>query len=197
MRGRADGRAAHPVPRAGRYEGFDIVRGYVRWCRRAITPRWPNFRFTRAHVFNREYNPRDPVKAGEYRLPYPDGAFDFAFLTSVFTHLPPPDAAHYPAGVGRVLRPGGRALATFFLLNDGSNRLVDAGRGHFALHPADGPYRVRNRDIPEECLALDEGFVEGAARAAGLGVDRPVRYGRWCGRTDGYDYQDILILRKT
>ncbi|MBX9582873.1 MAG: class I SAM-dependent methyltransferase [Gemmataceae bacterium] len=181
---------------AGRYEGFDIIRDYVRWCRRAITPRWPNFRFTHADIFNREYNPRGPVRAGEYRFPYPGGSFDFAFLTSVFTHLMPPDAAHYLAEVGRVLKPGGRALATFFLLNGESNRLVDAGRGRFTLFPAEGVYRVHRRDIPEACIALDEGFVEGAIRAAGLTLDRPVRYGDWCGRPDGYDFQDILILRK-
>lgn len=179
----------------GRYEGFDIVKKYVDWCRRAITPVHPNFRFRHADVFNREYNPAGPVKAGEFRFPYPDGTFDFAFLTSVFTHLMPPDAAHYLAEVGRVLKPGGRALATFFLLNEESNRLTDTGRGRFTLLPAEGVYRVHRADVPEACIALDEAFVAGAVRAAGLTLD-PVRYGFWCGRDPGYDFQDILILRK-
>lgn len=194
------GRMAVPLTRylsaAGRYEGFDIMPANVRWCQRAITPRWPNFRFQHADIFNREYNPRGRQLGHEYRFPYPNSTFDFAFLTSVFTHLMPPDAAHYLAELGRVLKPGGRCMATFFLLNEESNTLVDAGKGRFQLQPAEGVYRVHRKDIPEACLALDERFVEGAVRAAGLAIERPVRYGSWCGRESGFEFQDVVILRK-
>lgn len=181
---------------AGRYDGFDIVPEYVRWCTREITRRHPHFRFAHADIYSREYNPHGRLKAADFRFPYPDGSFDFAVLTSVFTHLLPPDAAHYLAEVGRVLKPGGRALATFFLLNAESNRLVDAGGGPFRLHPAEGVCRVQSKEVPEACIALDEDFVEVAIRAAGLTLDRPVTYGTWCDRETGYDFQDILILRK-
>ncbi len=194
------GRVALPLTRylspAGRYDGFDIVRANVAWCRKTITPRFPNFRFRHADVYNREYNPRGRFRGSEYRFPYPDGSFDLAFLTSVFTHLVPADAAHYLREVGRVLRPGGRCLATFFLLNPESNALVDAGVGHFTLEPAEGPCRVHSRQVPEACIALDEGFVEASVRSAGLSLDRPVRYGWWCGRQPAFDFQDIAILRK-
>jgi SAM-dependent methyltransferase len=180
----------------GRYEGFDIIRAHVRWCRRAITPRWPNFRFRHADIFNREYNPDGRLKGSEYRFPYRDRTFDFALLTSVFTHLMPPDAAHYLAELGRVLRPGGRCLATFFLLNAESSAMVDAGRGHFRLWPAEGVYRVYSREVPEACIALDEAFVEESARKAGLAMDRPVRGGWWCGRDPVSEFQDVVIFRQ-
>jgi SAM-dependent methyltransferase len=193
------GRMAVPLTRylsaAGRYEGFDIMRENVRWCRRAITPRWPNFCFEHADIYNREYNPTGPVRGHEYRFPYPDGTFDFAFLTSVFTHLMPPDAAHYLAELGRVLKPGGRCLATFFLLNGESNGLVDGGKGIIRLLPAGGGCRVARADVPEECVALDEGLVRNAVRAAGLSVES-VRYGTWCGREPGFEFQDVVVLRK-
>ena len=194
------GRMAVPLAgylsRDGRYEGFDIVRDNVRWCRRAITPRWPHFRFQHANIYNREYNPRGRERGHEFRFPYPDATFDFAFLTSVFTHLMPAEAGHYLRELSRVLKPGGRCLATFFLLNDESNALVDAGRGRFNLELAQGVYRVGNPAIPEECIALDERFVEAAVRDAGLTLATPVRYGSWCGRERSFDYQDIVILRK-
>lgn len=194
------GRMALPLTRyltpRGRYEGFDIVRANVAWCDRAITPRFPNFHFRHADIFNREYNPRGPVEGHEYRFPYADGSFDFVFLTSVFTHLMPPTVAHYLAEIGRVLRPGGRCAATFFLLTDESNRLVDAGRSRFTLHPAEGVYRVHSREVPETCIALDERFVEDAVRAVGMTLQRPVHYGVWCGREAGLDFQDLAILRK-
>lgn len=180
---------------AGRYEGFDIIPANIRWCRRAITPRWPNFRFRHADIFNREYNPDGRVRGEEYRFPYPDATFDFAFLTSVFTHLMPAEAAHYLAELGRVLKTGGRCLATFFLLNPEADGLIDAGKSRHVMQPRDGLIRVHSREVPEACIALDEGFVMNAARKAGLTAD-PVRYGSWCGRDDGFEFQDVVILRK-
>ena len=181
---------------AGRYDGFDIVRANVGWCRKAITPRFPNYRFRHADVFNREYNPLGKLRGRDFRFPYPDRSFDFAFLTSVFTHLLPDEVAHYLAELGRVLRPGGRCLATVYLLTEESSRLVDAGRGKFTLEPADGPCRVHSRAVPETCVALDEAWFEASANAADLRLDRPVRYGLWCGRDAWVDFQDIAILRK-
>lgn len=193
------GRMALPLTRylspRGRYEGFDIMRQHVAWCRQAITPRYPNFRFRHADIFNREYNPRGKVRGSEYRFPYPDGSFDFAFLTSVLTHLLPDDVAHYLGELGRVLRPGGRCLATAYLLDAESSQLVDAGRSKFTLLPATGVYRVWNEAVPEACIALDEAWFTDAAGRAGLRVER-VHRGEWCGRETWVDYQDMAILRK-
>lgn len=193
------GRMAVPLARymstAGRYEGFDIMRKNVRWCQRAITSRWPHFHFQHADIYNREYNPDGSVNAHEYRFPYPNGTFDFALLTSVFTHLMPPDAAHYLSEVGRVLKPGGRCLATFNLLNADSDALIDAGKCKHTMQPRDGIIRVHCREVPEACIALDEAFVRASAAKAALTVDA-VRYGTWCGRDPGFEFQDLLILRK-
>jgi SAM-dependent methyltransferase len=41
----------------GRYEGIDVVRRGIQWCQEAITPRYPNFHFQVADVYNRHYNP--------------------------------------------------------------------------------------------------------------------------------------------
>lgn len=195
------GRVALPLTKylsaAGRYDGFDIIRENVGWCRRAITPRYPNFRFRHADVFNREYNPRGKLRGDAFQFPYLDGSFDVVFLTSVFTHLTPPDAAHYLREVGRMLRPGGRCLATFFLLNVESNALVDSGQGAFTLEPAEGASRVHSRQVPEACIVLDERFIEESVRAAGLTVEHPVRYGWWCGRQPAFDFQDIAVLKRS
>jgi SAM-dependent methyltransferase len=194
------GRMAVPLTRflgaLGRYEGFDIIPANVRWCRRAITPRWPRFRFQHADIFNREYNPDGRLKGHEFRFPYPDATFDFAFLTSVFTHLMPAETAHYLHELQRVLKPGGRCLATFNLLNDEANLLIDAGKCRHMLQPRDGLIRVHSHEVPEACVAIDEGFVIASAGEAGLVVDPPIRYGSWCGRDAGFDFQDIVILRR-
>jgi SAM-dependent methyltransferase len=180
----------------GRYDGFDILRANVAWCRRAVTPRFPHFRFRHADVFSREYNPRGRLAGSSFRFPYPDESFDFAFLTSVFTHLLPADAAHYLAELGRVLRPGGRCLATFFLMTPESVGLTESGRGTVGLRRFAGPAWVSDPAVPEACLALDEDFVLASAAAAGLTLHGRPAYGSWCGRPAFTDYQDIVVFSK-
>jgi SAM-dependent methyltransferase len=92
----------------GRYEGFDVVRKGVTWSQQEITPRYPNFHFQRADIFNKRYNRGGHELARDYRFPYEDGSFDFIFLASVFTHLLPDDAEHYVEEIGRVMRPAER-----------------------------------------------------------------------------------------
>ncbi|HEV7767393.1 MAG TPA: class I SAM-dependent methyltransferase [Thermoanaerobaculia bacterium] len=110
----------------GSYDGFDIDARAVRWCVENITPRNPRFRFTHADA-----------KAIEYRFPATDASFDFAFATSVFTHLSMDESLHYFREAHRVLRPGGILVATVFMwdgtpstfefpVDHGDHRLKDA-----------------------------------------------------------------------
>src|SRR5688500_3162291 len=83
------GRNAVPLTRhlvGGTYDGFDIMPEAIEWCRKNITPRYPNFRFHLADVHSDRYHPGGRDSASEYRFPFEDGAFDLVFLISVFTH---------------------------------------------------------------------------------------------------------------
>ena len=181
----------------GSYDGFDIVRANVAWCVATVSPRFPHFRFRHADIFSREYNPRGTLAGAGFAFPYPAAGFDFALATSVFTHLLPADAAHYLGEIGRVLKPGGRCLATFFLLNPESDALIDAGKSAIPLRPsADGVGRIISPDSPEAGVGLSEAAVTVWATAAGLTLDRS-HYGHWCGRPGGFDFQDIVVLRKS
>ena len=87
------GRMARPLTAylypSSRYEGIDVDRAGIEWCRANISSRYPNFHFRSADVYNKTYNPRGRMRASEYRLPFPDRTFDFVLLTSVFTHMYP------------------------------------------------------------------------------------------------------------
>ena len=67
--------------------------------------------FAHADIANALYNPGGSVRASDYRFPYEDASFDFAFAISVFTHLVQDDAANYIAEAARVLASGGRLLS--------------------------------------------------------------------------------------
>jgi SAM-dependent methyltransferase len=55
----------------GGYDGIEIHPEAVSWCQRAITRRHPTFRFHRADLASRAYNPHGRVTASTYRFPFP------------------------------------------------------------------------------------------------------------------------------
>ena len=75
------------------------------------------------------------------KLDFPDATFDFVCATSVFTHMLPAGVANYLREIRRVLRPGGRCLATFFVLR--SDLTGPGSYLHFA-HDAGGCHATRS-----------------------------------------------------
>jgi SAM-dependent methyltransferase len=173
----------------GSYEGFDIVESGVDWCRRRITPRFPHFRFRHADIHNRFYNRRGRGKPEDFAFPYADGEFDFALLTSVFTHMLPDALANYVSELARVVKPGGRCFATFFLL--GAPPGPHPSTIEFA-HAREG-CRIASESKPEAAVAYDESRVRELLAGAGFEVVEPVRYGSWCGRDEFLTYQDVIV----
>ena len=117
----------------GTYDGFEVHREAVDWCRRAITPRYPTFRFHRADLVSGAYNPDGRVSAAQYRFPFPDKSFDVIFLGSVYTHLLPEDTRQFVHEVSRLLAPGGFCVASYFLLNDERRESIDARRSFMSF----------------------------------------------------------------
>jgi ubiquinone/menaquinone biosynthesis C-methylase UbiE len=191
------GRMARPLTKylnGGSYEGLDIVPAGIRWCQANITARHPRFRFTLADIRNTAYNRKGILLASQYRFPYPDAHFDFAFLTSVFTHLLSADTDHYLSELCRVLRPGGKCLATFFLLNEESRQAVDSEKSSLLFrYPVDGCWAT-NPQAPET-VAYDETEMGSTFEKKGFALES-THHGKWCGRSDYLSYQDILVLRK-
>lgn len=175
----------------GTYAGFDIFPAGVEWCAQHYPPRFPNFRFQHAPVYNRLYYPYGAIPPAEFVFPYPDASFDFAAAASVFTHMLPEEVAHYLGQVRRVLAPGGVAVATFFLLDDATAEAVAAGRTNPAFPRRYGPVRVADPQSPEDAVAYDEHFARALFAAAGGAIARTTR-GSWRG-APGQGYQDALV----
>jgi SAM-dependent methyltransferase len=177
------------------YQGIDITKAGIDWCRARITPRFPNFHFLQVDVYNKYYNPEGKCRASEYRFPFRDGTFDFVMLGSVFTHMLPADLENYLSEVRRVLAPKGRCLITFFLLNDESEQLIAAGRSTLDFeHVFDG-YRIESIEKPELAIAFPEKWIRGLYGKHGLRIQR-VDHGSWCGRADHLSYQDLILATK-
>jgi len=201
------GRLAIPLTRylkgGGSYDGLDIVPSGIDWCNEHIAGRYPNFHFTLADIFNKEYNPGGHVQASDYTFPYADDAFDLVVLVSVFTHMLPEDTHRYIAEISRVLRPGGRCYATFYILNAESIEMMDAGKGSLRFRHDHGAYWTVNDKVPELSTGYEEGYVKELFERHGLSLADGVYYGGWCGRPDlwgdgagGLGDQDLLLAAK-
>lgn len=177
----------------GSYDGFDIVEIAIRWCQRHYREPHPNFTFTHVDVANGSYNPAGHDTAERFAFPYADSSFDFVFLTSVFTHMMPAEIERYTEEIARVLRVGGRCLATFFLLNEQSQSLIAAGKGTQLFTELSPPYAVVDPDAPENAIAYEEHWVMSQLSKVGLQARVPPSYGSWCGRQLFTSYQDIVV----
>jgi SAM-dependent methyltransferase len=180
----------------GSYVGLDPVAGGVDWCTTHYTSRFPNFTFQLIDVRNGAYNPGGAVAASELRFPFDDEDFDLVVLNSVFTHMLPPDVEHYMAEIRRVLRPAGRCLISWFLINDESRALIAANKSTLALVHPFGPARAVRDDRPEQAIGFDEPWVLDLYRREGLDVGAGPHYGSWCGRERFLSYQDLIVARK-
>ncbi|HEY0976380.1 MAG TPA: class I SAM-dependent methyltransferase [Flavobacteriales bacterium] len=176
----------------GSYDGFDVVKEGVDWCRANITRSHPNFRFVHVDLVNDLYNLNGP-EANTFRFPYADGRFDVVFLFSVFTHMTLPDVQHYLNEIARVLKPGGICLATFFLYEQDTDvHLAD----HFPV-PGNG-FRLMDAKVTGANIAFRLSTLDALTRSAGL--DRTGLFeGYWRGsayKQEGHEFQDVVLFRK-
>jgi ubiquinone/menaquinone biosynthesis C-methylase UbiE len=195
------GRMALPLTRilgaTGRYLGFDVMRRAIDWCQAKITSRYPNFEFEHANTYNSFYNPHGRMQPADYTFPCDDTTFDFVFLTSVFTHMLPADVEHYVSEIVRVLKPHGRCLLTFFLLNDESRALIRSGMTQtFTFNTVGRVCAPLFPDVPEAAVAYDEMYVRQILGRYGLTLREPIYYGSWCGRLDGLSLQDLVVAER-
>jgi SAM-dependent methyltransferase len=194
------GRMALPLNRylsgKARYEGFDVLAEGVRWCQRHITPKHPNFGFQVADLYNGLYNRTGRYKTVEYRFPYEDASFDFVFLTSVYTHLMPADLEHYVSEVSRVLRPDGRVLATYFLLNEDVRQRITSGESRIRFSRELEGCLVPDKGPSEAAVGYDENVIRALNSKYGLTIQEPIRYGLWSGVPSEFTFQDIVVAVK-
>jgi SAM-dependent methyltransferase len=180
----------------GSYEGFDVVREIIRWNRRNISTFDPRFQFRFVSVFNGSYNPNGRVWPERFRFPYRRREFDFVFAISVFTHLLDRAATRYVQQAARVLRPGGRLFATFFLLDEVALQHIGLGvSGQRFPHPKGHAWSA-SLESPEEAVAFRAEWACELLERHGLRVRQPIHYGSWSGRPGGLVYQDLVIADK-
>lgn len=198
--------AQHLVADGGKYVGLEIQKQNIDFCR-AHYAGWPNYQFVQFDVHNPAYRSADGNKAP---WPLDDGAFDLVTALSVWTHLRQEDATFYMKEVSRVLAPGGKAIITFFVLDEQYNSSVAGrddkpGRFHRTAKsmwvfdtPAYGSkdwLSPRWAHIPEQAVGVRPKALEAMLADAGMRLVE-MHPGKWR-EVPGLYFQDVLVLQKT
>ncbi|WP_029073866.1 class I SAM-dependent methyltransferase [Kaistia adipata] len=193
------GRIAVPLTQyltpAGAYWGVDPVAQGVAWCREHITPAYDNFRFDAIDVAHHIYNPKGTIKGEALRLAFEPESFDFIFMVSVATHLPPREIAAYVREARRLLAPGGRLFITAFVLDEAAQRALPQRDPRLQFkREGEGPAWLVDRTAPLGAVGYDDGFFERLIQGFGLSLSLK-SLGHWRGQPAAH-YQDILVAEK-
>lgn len=178
---------------ASSYVGFDVHPPSIDYCRRAFAEDG-RFRFVLAEVGS-PYGNLQGSSAASYRFPLDGDSVDFVLAKSVFTHLQENEARQYLREIGRVLRPGGRALVSVFLftLPGEENGLFDA-----LPYPATPEARIRWRfaSKPEAAIGFEGSLFQRWIADAHLTAEEFVPI-FWPGKNSVQAGQDLLILTRS
>lgn len=179
------------------YDGFDVVEKGVIWCQKNISNVHPNFTFKYIPLNNDLYYLTEN-KADKFNFPYQSNLYDTVFLFSVFTHMQPLEVQNYLNEINRVLKPGGRCLATFFYYSSENEVFISANNGEFIFPFLKEGYRLMNEKVPSANIAFEDNNLKKMIHISGLEIAQQID-GEWKGtKTDDKlrDFQDVFVLQK-
>lgn len=194
------GRSAIPMTtylEGGSYDGFDIMKPGINWCKKNISKQYPNFNFKLVDLTNDLYKSSGSA-AENFTFPYKDASFDLSIVLSVFTHLIQDEVEQYLSEISRVLKTNGACYATFFLLNDDSTVAMQTGDHEFNFKYSKGNYSLLNKEVRSANVAFDENYLFNTILSNCNLKVRSLKYGSWSkgGGGSPIAFQDCLVLEK-
>ncbi|MGE0828407.1 MAG: class I SAM-dependent methyltransferase [Hyphomonadaceae bacterium] len=180
---------------ANPYCGFDVNSADIAFASAEISARWPAFRFTHMDLWNEHYNPRGKIKPAQAIFPMADGDADFAFATSVFTHMFRDEVERFIAEAHRCLKAGGTFLSTFFIRSPDVEEAIATRTARFQFaHRADDVTWFQNPKERGKAVAFARDYALQAFARAGF-ADVAHHPGAWSG-AKGLHQQDVIVARK-
>lgn len=201
------GIAAEPyVGKSGSYLGLDVIQKDIIFCRQNFND-LKNYNFKHIDVANPTYAKN---QSQEFKLwPVESESKDLVTALSVWTHLKEEDAVFYFKEISRVLRKNGKAMISFFILDDSYEKSLplrskQKGRYHNSLqskwifeNSAYGSnmwFTPKWVKFPEDAIGVNEEGLDLLLRESGLNLKHYYK-GNWK-EQNGVYFQDILIFEK-
>lgn len=188
----------------GKYTGIDVIAEDITFNQSHFPP--GKYDFIHLDTTNPLYAPAQPKQ----RLSWPldSDSVDLATALSVWTHFREEDALFYLGEVARVLKPGGKAIITFFRLDDYYQQSLPIrepreSRFHSTKQdrwifdqPAYGSQHWRCPSwaaIPESAIGIQDAGFDTLLASAGLEVEKYYP-GTWK-EISGLFFQDVVVFR--
>lgn len=182
------------------YTGIDVNPEAIDLCRKNYPA--ANAAFALTEAANGHYAPGAANRL--LRWPFDDDAFNLVTALSVWTHLREEDWRFYLNEVARVLAPDGRAMITFFLMDDAYrperkrdtlSRFYPQPESQWIFDQPDteGWFTTRWAKVPEIAIATPLTVFEAELAKAGLELVT-LFPGQWKD-TPGAFFQDVAVLR--
>jgi SAM-dependent methyltransferase len=189
----------------GRYIGIDVMKKDIDFC----CGHYPssNFEFIHFEVANAAYAPDQ--KETKAKWPFESEIFDLTTALSVWTHLNEKDASFYFKEISRVLKPNGKAIVTFFLLdeiyrNSLAIRSNQKGRFHMTLqdqwifdqssYGSTMWFHPKWVHTPETAIGVNEAGLDRLISSSGMKLIEHYQ-GNWK-EVPGVFFQDVLVFQK-
>jgi hypothetical protein len=96
-----------------------------------------------------------------------------------------------------VLAPGGRAVLTWFIIDDSAARVMEEGRAAFRFDTRLPVGFTIDARTPERAVAFTEDEVYRFLGQAGLAVVPPIHFGSWSHHENALDGQDITVVKRS
>jgi SAM-dependent methyltransferase len=199
--------AAEPfISEGGSYIGIDVMEEDIRFCRKHFPDK--EYEFLHFDVANPTYASTQNQELKPW--PIEDDSMDLVTALSVWTHLSEEHATYYLKEVSRVLKPDGKAIISFFYLDDlydqSLNRREDAGGRYHGTNQKlwvfDKPaYDSTDWFSPqwtehfEDAIGLNSKGMDNMLSNTHLGQEEYYP-GNWK-EIPGVFFQDVFVFRKS
>lgn len=200
------GIASEPfLGRDGKYFGIDVMKNDIEFCRRHFPSE--NFEFIHFDVTNPAYAPSQTNSKSSW--PVASESIDLTTALSVWTHLNEEDALFYFSEISRVIKSNGRAIVTFFLLDETYKKSVgmrshERGRYHMSYqdrwifdqpaYGSDAWLHPNWAKVPESAIGVTKDGIDRLTSSAGLRLMEH-HQGNWK-EVPGAYFQDVLVFSK-
>ena len=189
----------------GKYLGLDVKKNNIVFCNSNY--KHPNVHFEHFDISNEKYAANQSKSIVPWDVT--DGSYDVITALSVWTHLNEEHSIFYFKEIDRVLKKGGKAIISFFYLDDDyqkslERRTDDNGRFHKTKQKrwifSENAYESKDWfcpewvKVPEDAIGVNSKAIEMMIADTSLEIEN-IYSGNWK-ENPGFYFQDVIIFTK-
>lgn len=180
----------------GEYIGIDNNKKLLSYCENNIAILKDNFKFKYIDVYNGAYSKEGSISPKEVVFPLEDESVDVVIMHSVFTHMFIGDINAYLKEVHRVLKKGGKLVASLNLSNEFTQNQIKMDNSNLNIkYKVDDNSFTLDKKIPESGFAHNEEKIKELYWKIGFFIKK-IEYGVWASKELTGEFHDYIFSQK-